>query len=192
MTRISKYALTFILFMTWVQSIHAQKLNDYSIAWTTETISLPFSRYLPIHPGLEIGAKVLEKENRLFTHRIRIHFGGYHHRRVENGFYLNASYIPMIKLSQSIGIDLPIGLGYQHSFYPGELYEQNNETGEFDRVTQLGRPHALINFGFGFTYHKPKRVKPFIRHENVIDLPLYNGLPNSRTFLKTGIILRLK
>ena len=181
----------FLLSFTGIFHVTAQKIESVSVALTTETISLPFSRYAPIHPGIEIGATVWNRERGKMMYEVNTYLGAYHHKKVENGFYLKVDFMPTLKIKNVIGLDFPVGVGYQHSFYPGKLYELDSGTGEFSEVNQMGKPHALVNFGFGLTYLKPNKIQPFIRHESVVDLPLYNGIANSRTFLKLGVNIKL-
>ncbi len=92
----------------------------------------------------------------------------------------------------TISIDFPIGLGYQHSFYPGTVYEQDNITGSWEAKRQWGKPHGLVKFGLGFAYLKAEKVHPFIRQESVIDIPFFNGFLNTRTLVIVGVYFKLK
>ena len=180
-------AISFFPFM----AAKAQKTNNLFVAVVSETYSFPFTRFLPIHPGLEIGTSLFHKERPKSEHYINIFLGGYYHRKVENGFYLRSEYVYRYKIKNAIGIDFPVGIGYQHAFYPGEVYEQNSETGDWERANQVGKPHALVNFGLGFTYLKPKKVQPFVRYESIIDYSLNRGFLTTRTFLKFGINIKI-
>lgn len=173
-----------------VSSIHAQKIQKLSIALTTETNSYPFTRLGPVHPGLELGATFWNKEGKLLTHELNAYLGGYHHTKAENGFYIRGEYMPSFNYKKTIGISLPISTGYLRSFYPGTLYEQDND-GEFRKVNQSGISSLLVNFGIGFTYLKMNRVQPFIKYESMIEIPLYNGVTDINTFIKIGTNIEL-
>lgn len=169
----------------------AQQIDNLYISATTETSSFPFTRFLPIHPGVELGTTLLNKGKQNSEHFVNVYLGGYYHQKIENGFYLRSEYAFRYKINNTIGIDFPIGGGYQHSFFPGEIYEQNIETGDWERIKQRGKPHLFVDFGLGFTYLKSKRVQPFIRYESIIDFPLYNGFMTTRTFFKLGINIKI-
>lgn len=170
----------------------AQKLENVFVSAMTETSAFPFSRYLPIHPGLEIGTTFFQVEGERSLHRGNFFLGGYTHRKIENGFYLRGEYVYTYKFKDLVGVNLPVGLGYQHSFYPGEAYTQNPESGEWEKARQIGKPHGLVNFGIGFTWLNNSRIQPFVRHENVIDIPFFNGFTTVRTFLKLGVEIKIR
>lgn len=172
--------------------VEAQEINNLYIAAMSETFSFPFTRFTPIHPGLEIGTSMLKKEKQKGVHNINVFLGGYYHQKIENGFYLIGEYAYQYKLNENFGIDLPVGGGYQHDFYPGEIYKQSETSGEWEKFNQMGKPHALVTFGFGFTFLKPQKVQPFVRYQSVIDFPLYNGFMTTRTFIKIGVNIKLK
>ena len=171
--------------------LKAQKLKNLSIALTTETSSFPFTRFLPIHPGLEIGTSLIERSKQNSIHNVNVYIGGYHHQKIENAFYLRGEYAYRYKFKNTISLDAPVGIGYQHTFYPGEIYEQNATTGEWESINQIGKSHFLITFGLGLTYVKAKKFQPFIRYESNIDIPMYNGFLTTRTFFKLGINIKI-
>jgi hypothetical protein len=79
-----------------------------------------------------------------------------------------------------------------HTFYPGEVYELNENNGEFEKINQKGRPHLLAGVGVGITYLKNKRWQPFIRQDLSIETPFINGIPVMiHSFLKMGINYKL-
>ncbi|MFD1552913.1 hypothetical protein DNU06_07890 [Putridiphycobacter roseus] len=172
-------------------TLQAQKLNNLSIALTNETYSFPFTRFLPLHPGLEIGTTLFQSKSGNSTHHINAYLGGYHHQKVENALYLRTAYSYQYNIKNTIGIDAPVGIGYQHTFYPGETYVQNTDTGAWENKKQWGKSHALLTFGLGLTYLKANRLQPFIRYESNIDLPLYNSYLTTRTFFKLGMHIKL-
>ena len=169
----------------------AQKIDHLSISATTETYAFPFTRFLPLHPGAEIGLGLFNAEKNNSVHNINVLLGGYHHKKVENAIYLRAEYVYRYKIRNIISIDGPVGIGYQHSFYPGDTYQQNSATGEWENKRQVGKPHFLISFGLGLTYVKPNRIQPFVRYESNIDIPIYNSFLTTRTFFKIGINIKM-
>ncbi len=173
-------------------SVYGQKIDQISVAATTKAIGLPFTNYLPYHPGLELRATLRTKTTNKKTQRYNVNLGAFFHRRLQTGFYIGGEFQYTRKLfRQAIGLDLPIGVGYLHTFYPNELYEQT-VNGDFEVVSQLGRPHAYINLGIGISYLKPKKVQPFIRQELFVQTPFANGIPVvPHSFFKIGINLKL-
>lgn len=174
-----------------LSQVKAQNINNVFIAAMSETFSFPFTRFTPIHPGLEVGTSLFNKGKQNNEHHINIYLGGYYHQKIENGFYIIGEYAYRFNYKNIIGIDLPVGGGYQHDFYPGEIYEQNSTSGEWEVARQKGKAHALTTFGLGFTFLKPAKVQPFIRYQSVIDFPLYNGFLTTRTFFKIGVNIKL-
>ena len=187
------YLFTFILLwgVLLPRESQAQAFSNLYVAGMAETTSFPFTRYLPFHPGLEVGTTLWHTDRGPFTHRANAFLGGYHHRLHENGIYLRGEYQLTYPIQDLVGIDLPVGFGYQHTFYPGETYSQDPETGEWSEARQFGKPHALVNFGLGVTFLKTERVQPFIRQESTIDLPLFNSFALIRNFVKLGVNIQL-
>jgi len=171
----------------------AQKVDQLSVAATTEAIGLPFTNYLPIHPGLELKVTLKTKETKKNKQSFNANLGGYFHRKLETAFYLGPEYQYTQKLfNQKLGLDFPVGLGYLHTFYPADLYEQT-ESGDFEVVTQFGRPHLYVNLGVGLTYLGSKRIQPFIRQELFIETPFANGFPLiPHSLLKIGLNIKLE
>ena len=185
--------LILALFITGLlPSLHGQRIESLSVAVTTEAIGLPFTNYRPLHPGFEIKTTWKTKETDKNIQRYNTNLGAYFHRRVENGIYLGGEYQYTQKLfQQKVGLDFPAGLGYLHSFYPGELYEQD-ENGEFSVVQQGGRPHFYLNLGTGISYLGASRFQPFIRQTVMVETPFANGIPVIlHSFLHVGVNIQL-
>lgn len=158
-------------------SSFAQKIKQYSIAATSEAIGLPFTNYAPYHPGAEFTTilKITEKEKS--TRYLGLKAGFFYHQKLETAIYVGGEYQYSFRLpTDKLSLDVPLGLGYLHSFYPSELYEQNNE-GDFEKVSQFGRPHLYLNLGIGLTYRMNERVQPFIRQSLLLETPFANGIP---------------
>jgi len=78
-----------------------------------------------------------------------------------------------------------------HTFYPAELYEQN-DAGEFESINQAGRSHLYLSAGVGFTYLGSSKVQPFIRQELMLETPFANGIPLiPHSLLKVGLQINL-
>ncbi|MEQ8580265.1 MAG: hypothetical protein RIC30_04360 [Marinoscillum sp.] len=183
--------LTFI-FATLVLLSSAQQKGDLSIALMSESIAFPLTRLAPIHPGAEVGYTLYVWDQR--TPRVlNVYMGGYHHERVENGIFLRVEQSHQFGLTDWLATNLAYGLGYMHTFYPGELYEVNPRTGEFEKINQLGRAHALATVGIGFTWVNDSPVLPFVRQDLALETPFANGIPVIiHSFLKVGVNVKLQ
>lgn len=171
---------------------YAQGIEQLSFAATTEAIGLPFTNYSPYHPGIEMRVKLRSKEALKNEQSYHASFGAYVHPKLETGLYLGGEYqYAQMLFQQKMSLDFYGGLGYLHTFYPGELYKQTEE-GDFETVSQWGRPHFYVNLGVGLTLMKNQRVQPFIRQDMLINTPFANGLPVIlHSFLKIGLIINL-
>lgn len=170
----------------------AQQKGDLSFSLMDESIAFPLTRLTPLHPGAEIGYTLYVKgEGNVQT--FNIYLGGYHHEQVENGFYLRAEQGHHFRVIDNVTTDLFYGLGYLHTFYPGELYEINPDTGEFEKASQLGRPHVLASVGVGFTWVNDSFIEPFVRQDLTLESPFANGIPVIiHSFLKVGLTFKLQ
>lgn len=188
---IRKTSFLIVLAVLTCTSLSAQLFQTISVALQTETLSFPFTRYFPLHPGLEIGSRMWNLDKDISNHQANVYLGGYHHQKVENGIYLRGTYQYTLKVKNTVGIEFPVGAGYQHTFYPGTYYQLDSETGDWTSKTHGGVPRALVTGGLGLTYLKSERVHPFIRHESVLDFPLAGGWLNLKTFVKLGVSIEL-
>lgn len=174
------------------QYCSGQTNNKISISAMTESVAFPFTRYSPIHPGLEFGYLLKERQKTKMIKALNMQLGWYLHKKVQNAFYIRAESAWQFFLKDFITADLYAGLGYMHVFYPGEVYQLNSSSGEFEKINQTGRPHALGTLGFGFTYRNQSNIEPFVRQDLGIESPFANGIPIMfHSFLKIGINIKL-
>lgn len=187
-----KHVFTMLILLVFMLNGYAQGVEKISIAATSEAIGFPFTNYLPYHPGIELKATLRNKERPQSIRQINVNAGYFFHRKVENAFYLGGEYQYTQKLFNSrIGLDIPAGLGYLHTFYPSELYEQT-DSGDFERITSLGRPHLYVNLGIGLTYLNDSKIQPFIRQELFLETPFATSIPViPHSLLKVGIQINL-
>ena len=160
------------------------KISDVSVAVTDFQYGLPFIKTFPIHPGIEVGATILKKEKEKSSHSFGANLGFFHHNVLANAPYLITGYNYQRNIKQTIGLQAGAGLGYMHTFYPGESYEYNKNTNEFEPATNSS-PFFLIDAGLGISYLKMNKVQPFIRY-NVTSLNIYNYFTST---IKFGITL---
>ncbi|SMG49287.1 hypothetical protein SAMN05661096_03593 [Marivirga sericea] len=186
-----KIQIIIIMLFLGVQNIVAQKVKQVSVMATTEAIGLPFTNYAPIHPGIEASITFARNEQDKSVQLFNAKAGSFYHRKLQIAVYLGGEYQYSRKLfKQKISLDFPIGLGYFHTFYPGEIYEQNGN-GDFERVNQFGRPHLYINLGIGLTYIGRGNIQPFIRQEALIQTPFANGIPViPHSLIKIGVNIK--
>lgn len=164
------------------------QIEQWSISVFDENIAFPLTRFAPFHPGLEIGATLRQSDRPASVRQLNAYLGGYYHRRVETGIYLRGEYLHRLKVGTRLGVDMAGGIGYLHTFYPGTLYRQDEESGNLESVTQFGRPHAIATIGLGLTYRTQNRVAPFLRQDLVLEAPFVNSYPVIvHSFLKVGI-----
>lgn len=187
-----KTILTLVIILMCYLNGYTQKIERLSIAATSEAIGLPFTNYLPIHPGFEIKVTLKNKETDKSKHQYNHNLGAFFHSKVENALYFGGEYQYTRKLfNQKLGLDFPVGLGYLHSFYPSELYIQNDD-GSFEKKAQLGRSHLYINLGVGLTYINEGKIEPFIRQELLVETPFGNGIPViPHSLLKIGVNIKM-
>ncbi len=185
-----KIVFTWLLLLS--IKITAQSNKQVSIAFMNENIHYKAKGFSNFNPGGEIGITLKKKDIKYFFSEFNIYAGGYYHKKVETAFYFRADYSFGIKLQDVLAIDLHGGLGYMHTFYPGHIYEQN-ASGDFEKINQTGRPHAIANVGIGITVLSSGDIKPFIKYELMGETPFANGIPFvPHTFLKLGIKYNFK
>ncbi|MEO1654072.1 MAG: hypothetical protein AAFU64_11030, partial [Bacteroidota bacterium] len=145
----------------------------------------------PLHPGGEIGLNLREVQKEKSIRRVNVYLGGYYNQEIEIGFYLRGEYQYLYKLTPWLGLDGSIGMGYLHTFFPSDLYEQN-EDGSFRKINQGGRPHLLINLGIGLNYLNKSRFQPFIRQDLGLETPFANTVPIvPKSFVKIGTFIQI-
>ena len=142
-----------------------------------ESASFPFSRFAELHPGVELSygfaPKLREQSNRSTQWWIS---GGYFfHRSVESAYYLKASYAWQMSMGEIVQIELAPSLGYLHSFFPGNIYEL--QAGEYQAITQYGRPHVMAEIGFTALFLPSSKLSPFVQYRFGVEGPFANGIP---------------
>lgn len=184
--------ITLLLFTIIFYQGHSQATNKISVAVFQENIHYEYKSLNQFNPGGEIGLTWKTKEKKFITKEFNTYLGGYYHRKVQTAIYLRAEYLYRFRYLRPLSFDLFGGLGYMHTFYPGNLYEQN-DNGDFEDINQLGRPHAIGNIGIGVSIANSSRWEPFAKFEWMLQTPFANGIPVvPHSFLKTGINFKLE
>ncbi len=173
-------------------NVYGQNIERISVSVINESIAFPFTRFIPVHPGFEVGVTLKETQKEKSIRNLNLSAGYFHHARVESGVFIRGEYLFRPVIKSVMTLDLSTSLGYLHSFYPGELYSLDEESGEFNKIKQWGRPHLIGGLGIGATWIKPEKVKPFVRQEFIVETPFANGVPVIvHSFLKLGVIIKL-
>ncbi len=182
-----------LLLLCWLATTtaQAQKIETISIALQTESVSLPFKRLAPIHPGIEIGVSLGETVKPHSVRRWNAYVGWFYHKGIDHSFYVRGEYQLNYTINQAVNISVPIGLGYTHTFLARPVYQQQSD-GSFQEKTQFGRPHALVTTGLGISYLRLGAVQPFIKYEAALQTPFATTIPIlTRNFLKIGSNIKL-
>ena len=182
--------LLFLLIILTSISCFGQKIKNVSISTFNESISFPFTRFLPMHPGVEIDVNLKRTVSDKMIRDFNIGVGYYYHEKLENALFLRGDYVWRAKIKSLLTIDAMTTLAYHHAFFPGEVYHLN-ESGEPVKKNQLGRGHAMLGIGVGATF-RLGRVEPFIRQEMMLVTPFAKVIPViPHSFLKIGLNISL-
>jgi hypothetical protein len=167
--------------------VSAQSL---SLSFQQESASFPFTRFAELHPGVELGYGFAATETNRGSRYLELNGGYFYHQKVSSAFYVKASYNWGFELTEQLQLDLRPSLGYLHSFYPGNVYE--NVNGDFVGKTQYGRPHALIEAAAGLTLFPHRSISPFVRYRFGVETPFANGVPAfPHSFYQVGLVYHL-
>jgi hypothetical protein len=164
--RIVKIILFALLLFYFSNSFGQYKrgLSDITFSVINNQFGLPFVQFRPIHIGGEVGVKLLENNKTNTAQSVSAQLGFFNHHLIANAPYLKINYDFQVKIKQIIGINGYAALGYVHTFYPGNGYSFNASTGSYEKI-QLNQAFLLSNVGFGISYIKPNRIKPFLKYE---------------------------
>jgi len=155
-------------FILTVQNLFGQfkfGIEDYSIAITEVQYGIPFLGLTPINPGFEIGATFLKKEKTRSCHQIGANMGYFYHKLLVSAPYLKANYTYQPNIKNILGIDMGIGIGYLHGFYPGESYQFDEDKKKYVSTNLNSFPAFTTSTHIGMTYIKSEKINPFIKYE---------------------------
>ena len=166
-------------------------VHGISLAATTESIALPFTSVLPLHPGAELGIHHHLKQDVRFPQRLDLYLGGFYHTEMTTGLYARGTYTWTYQPVSWGQIEASPGLGYLHTFYPGDIFELG-EDGEFQAKSQMGRPHLLVEAGLGMSFFPQAKLSPFVKYRFALETPFANGIPVfPHSFLQVGLTYQL-
>ncbi|MFC2138440.1 hypothetical protein ACFLTE_09720 [Bacteroidota bacterium] len=177
------FIMVCLIFNFEVQAFEYKKL-PIKVSFLNETVNItPAFRFLkhPVHPGLLIGTEFLVKEKPNSDFHISSNMGFYHHKKLQNGFLLNSEIGYRYNFNFGLNLNSRFGLGYLHTFYPGEVYKQTDEG--FKEITDYGKPHLLasLSIGTGYTLKSvfSNPVEIFCNYQLLLEAPFATklGLP---------------
>ena len=147
---------------------------------------------LPFHPGVSVGTEFRYNENEknhLFqTVRLAYTF----HRYVQQTLQLYSEFGYRRQLGLRWDLEGRIGGGYLHAFPHGGIFSQNSN-GQYEKVSNWGRPQAMLSLAGGPGYRvagtPEKPVRIFLHYQVYMQMPFVPGyvplLPN--TALHVGL-----
>ncbi|MEL6589938.1 MAG: hypothetical protein AAFQ68_07660 [Bacteroidota bacterium] len=155
-----------------------------------ESSSLPFTSFAELHPGFELSYGFAPTDKGTRSTQWWISGGYFHHRGLESAAYVKVSYAWQQPVGDVLQLELAPSLGYLHSFYPGNVYELRD--GEYQAITQYGRPRVMAEVGFTAALWPDKAISPFVQYRFGIESPFANGIPVfPHSFYQIGISYQL-
>ncbi len=170
-------------------SLQAQSIR---IGAMQEASTFPFTSFAELHPGVELsyGFAPKPKEGTNRSTQWWVSGGYFFNPSIESAFYLKASYAWQMPVADVVQLELAPSLGYLHSFFPGNIYELQN--GEYQAITQYGRPHVMAELGFTALFLPNSKVNPFVQYRFGVEGPFANGIPVfPHSFYQIGISYNL-
>lgn len=173
---------TLLLFATLLLSaitIHAQQVDSLKhplplrIAVLDESMSLPnfwFTRYA-YNPAIMIGTEYPLSQKARHDWYISANLGFYYHKKAQSAIFLNTALGYRYRLGRWQP-SASLGLGYAHSFYPGQVYEYTD--GAFQETSNTGHPNFMpsvaLNLGYQIrnTAYSPS---VFVTFMSAVDIP---------------------
>lgn len=126
-----------------------------SVPWHNKPLIFGFN------PGFIIGTELAHKNWKHFRLSQPVNLGYFQHKYIESGLFLNTDLTLSYVTGFGLYADLLLGVGYLHAFSRRDVFELKN--GEYERVTDWGRPTAMISLGLALGYEF-KSFTPFIQY----------------------------
>ncbi len=161
--------------------------SSLTIQLFNEQISLPFTSFQPLHPGLEIGYRLSVNERREW----QAHAGGFYHRGLYAGFYLRAAHAWTWQPANFVQLQVAPGIGYLHTIMENPLWSVN-EQGEYEKSGRFGQPHLLAEVGLNAIFLPGERVSPMISYRMALEAPFATVFPVMfHNFAQVGVSVSL-
>lgn len=158
-----------------------------TLQFSNEQIALPFTRFAPFHPGLEIGYRLPVNANREW----QFHAGGFYHEGLYTGLYLRAAHAWNYQPASFVQLQVAPGLGYLHTVTEYPLWSVNEE-GVYEESGRAGQPHALAEVGLNAIFLPNARVSPMIGYRMSLETPFATVFPVMfHMFAQAGVSVSL-
>jgi len=124
--------------------------------------ALPFARfsklaYKNFHFSYELGKLFTLKENKRMEWFQTANIGYFKHKFVQSGILLYSENGYSRKITETLGVNGKLGLGYMHAFTATDIVKQNAQ-GDYEVKSDFGRPQAIFAFSLGVSRSLIKRV----------------------------------
>jgi len=156
--------MLFIIFSSNMAGQFKKGLYEVSVSGINHQYGMPFIRFAPFHPGIEIGLTLLKKEGTHFKKSVSANFGYLHHKLLIRAPYLRLDYLIQYQFKNSFGLGASGGLGYLHGFYPGDAYKFNESKGVYEQ-TVTHQAFLQKNIALHLFYLNANKIKPFIKYD---------------------------
>ena len=111
------------------------------------------------------------------TFGVRAELGAYFHERVQNAYFIDGGIFFRQMLHRGIYAEGGSGLGYSHTFYPADQYEQG-EDGNFYQIDRRSRGHLIITADLGLGYQLSPHWAVFTRYQFMLETSFTNEFPS--------------
>lgn len=127
-----------------------------------------------VHPGFSLGTELILKDGRRWQWVGGVRAGYYFNRYNSRALFLLPSIGLRFTLPFGLFAEAGPGLGYLHSFHPGEIWRLNGE-GEYEKARDAGKPALMIaggaGLGFDFSSKAGWPLAVFVRYQSYIQVP---------------------
>lgn len=155
-----------------------QQKNQFpiEISFINQASSMPFNSTIlkTLHPGFSLGTEYLHKDGLSGDITQSLTMGYYDNKYMARAFFLYTAGGYRYTLPFGLFGDITLGLGYQLSFHPSEVYKLNAD-GEYEKVNSPGRSAFLILGSIGIGYDFGKKIgwplDFFIRYQPYVQTP---------------------
>ena len=135
---------------------YAQRFSSVSLEAGNAVTALPFVGapqlfYTNFHPYITVGAALVWTEKRKHAWEQTFNLGYINHRFVQHSIPLFTETIYRFNTGKDFSLRAHLGVGYLHSI-PGTDRFELNDTGEYEKIKNLGRGQAMGKISFSGLY----------------------------------------
>lgn len=176
-----KFSVLLLLLALPVAGVKAQELTATSGKWPltitvfSEAWAIPSAQLIktPIHPGISLGSAYPLRQSPKSSLSLNGTLGYFYHKNIQHNVHVIASLAYQHKIIAGLQAGVGLGIGYSHSVYPTPVYKLKN--GEYQRVTDWGKPTALpsLDFNLGYTFNRSqeKPLTVFAKYQFMAEWP---------------------